>query len=106
MLTKAEIFRIGATSSGMPIQKYFGFNEVEKCKGCKTSIIRKDYLDHTSKCDQFIIECPKCRLKMTKAAMKNHSRTECFSQEIKSVGDRVASINHDVEEINNSLEKL
>lgn len=38
--------------------------------------------------------------------MSNHSRTECFSQEIKTIGDRVTTLVHDVEEVNASLEKL
>lgn len=46
------------------------YNAVEKCKGCKCGVIQRNYIDHITKCDQFVIECLKCKIKMTKAAMK------------------------------------
>ena len=47
---------------------------MEKCKGCKEKVIKKNYNSHVENCDQFIVECERCHESMTKAKKKVHTR--------------------------------
>ena len=83
------------------------YKKIGFCPYCKKEILLINYNKHIeNNCDEVEINCEKCKMKLLRKNIKNHSKLECLENLVNILKNENIKLKEDNEIIKKNLEKL